>query len=85
MFYFSLYCAVDHQLKMCHGNGLGVTELRLKTSTVLRENSNEYLPFLSHPDTGEMLTESQFYDYCDQVAHTTAWGGQVEVITISYI
>ncbi|XP_014283632.1 deubiquitinase OTUD6B isoform X3 [Halyomorpha halys] len=78
-----LYCAIDHQLKMCHGSGLGVTELRLKTSTVLRENSNEYLPFLSHPDTGEMLTQSQFYDYCDQVAHTTAWGGQVELRALS--
>lgn len=78
-----LYCAIDHQLKESQGNALGIKELRLKTSSVLRDNSNEYLPFLSHPDTGEMLTESQFYDYCDQVAQTTAWGGQVELRALS--
>lgn len=78
-----LYCAIDHQLKQTFGNAPGIKELRSKTSTILRENSNEYLPFLSHPDTGEMLTENQFYDYCDQVAQTTAWGGQVELRALS--
>ena len=58
-------------------------ELREKTGVVLRENKNEFLPFLSHPDTGEMLTESQYLEYCDQVAQTNAWGGQVEVFLLS--
>ncbi|XP_073987717.1 deubiquitinase OTUD6B [Rhodnius prolixus] len=78
-----LYCAVDHQLKESRGSAPGVKELRQKTGTILRENCNEYLPFLSHPDTGEMLTESQFYDYCDQVSQTSAWGGQVELRALS--
>lgn len=50
------------------------------TSDFLRENSVDFLPYLSHPDTGEMLTEQQFQEYCDQVANTPAWGGQIEVI-----
>lgn len=49
------------------------------TSEFLRENMDDFLPFVSHPDTGEILTENQFHDYCDQVANTPAWGGQVEV------
>ncbi|XP_014247943.1 OTU domain-containing protein 6B [Cimex lectularius] len=78
-----LYCAVDHQLKTHRGANLGVEHLRKKTSTILRQNYKEYLPFLSHPDTGEMFTESQFYDYCDQVMETEVWGGHIELRALS--
>lgn len=76
----SLYCAIEHQLQKLKGKLTPtVTELRHLTSTFLRENMDIFLPFLSHPDTGEILTESQFQEYCDQVADTPIWGGQVEV------
>lgn len=75
-----MYCAVEHQLKNEEGLGApNVNELRQMTSKFLKENFVDFLPYLSHPDTGEMLTEAQFEDYCDQVAHTPAWGGEVEV------
>lgn len=78
-----LYCAVDHQLREVRGFAPGVVELRFKTGTILKNNPNEYLPFLSHPDTGEMFTEPQYFDYCSQVIATTAWGGQVELRALS--
>ncbi|RZF33920.1 hypothetical protein LSTR_LSTR012262 [Laodelphax striatellus] len=81
-----LYCAIEHQLKTEEGLGApGVNELRLMTSKFLRENSVDFLPYLSHPDTGEMLTEVQFEDYCDQVANTPAWGGEVELRALSHL
>uniref|UniRef100_A0A0A9X8U4 OTU domain-containing protein 6B n=1 Tax=Lygus hesperus TaxID=30085 RepID=A0A0A9X8U4_LYGHE len=78
-----LYFAVDHQLESVRGCRMGVVELRHKTGSILKDNPNEYLPFLSHPDTGEMFTEPQYFDYCDQVISTTAWGGQVELRALS--
>jgi len=80
-----LYCAVEHQFRTVKGpTAPNVTELRHMTSEFLRENMDDFLPFLSHPDTGEILTESQFQEYCDQVAHTPAWGGQVELRALSH-
>lgn len=79
-YFFSLYCAVEHQLKTVKGPNLPkMTALRNMTSEFMRANMDDFLPFLSHPDTGEILTEDQFQEYCDQVAQTPAWGGQVEV------
>lgn len=79
-----LYCAVADQLKQSDSiESLSMLELRDKTGVVLRENQTQFLPFLSHPDTGEMLTESQYLEYCDQVAQTNAWGGQVELLALS--
>lgn len=71
---------MEHQLKTVKGPNLPkMTALRNMTSEFMRANMDDFLPFLSHPDTGEILTEDQFQEYCDQVAQTPAWGGQVEV------
>lgn len=71
---------MEHQLKTVKGpNTPNLTALRNMTSEFMRRNMDDFLPFLSHPDTGEILTEDQFQEYCDQVAETPAWGGQVEV------
>nr|CAD7405264.1 unnamed protein product [Timema cristinae] len=75
----NLYSAVDHQRKMVGEVELGLSRLRLLTADYLRQNRDEFLPFISHPETGNMLTEEQYYEYCDQVAGTPAWGGEVEV------
>uniref|UniRef100_A0A1B6EJC5 ubiquitinyl hydrolase 1 n=1 Tax=Cuerna arida TaxID=1464854 RepID=A0A1B6EJC5_9HEMI len=80
-----LYCAVEHQLQTVKGpTAPSMADLRHITSDFLRENMDDFLPFLSHPDTGEILTESQFQEYCDQVADTPAWGGQVELRALSH-
>lgn len=81
-----LYNAIEHQLRETRGeNAPGLNDLRRMTSDFLRENSVDFLPYLSHPDTGEMFTEQQFQAYCDQVANTPAWGGQIELRALSHI
>lgn len=75
----SLYCAVDDQLKLHGDAGLGIDELRKMTSQYLKEHRSDFLPFLSNADTGDLLTDEQYEDYCNEVANTSAWGGEVEV------
>jgi OTU domain-containing protein 6 len=74
-----LYCAVDDQLKLHDDDGLGTETLRKMTGQYLKEHKSDFFPFLSHPDTGDQLTDEQYEDYCDEVAYTSAWGGELEV------
>ena len=77
--FFSLYNAIAHQLKILGEIPVGLQDLRKKTSVYLRQNMNDFLPFLSNPDSEEMYTPEQFEKYCDNIADTSAWGGAVEV------
>ena len=80
-----LYNAIDHQLKMKTNFNYGVKELRKKTSNHIKENQSDYLPFLSNSNTGEMMTEKDFNEYCNNIANTTNWGGQVELRALSHV
>lgn len=75
----SLYNAVAHQLKIIGETPLNFHELRTKTATHLRENMNEFLPFISTSDSDDLLSPEQYKKYCDDVANSSAWGGAVEV------
>lgn len=58
---------------------LGFSDLRTKTATYLRENMNDFLPFLANSESEDLLTPEEYEKYCDNVAKTSAWGGAVEV------
>ncbi|VDP84817.1 unnamed protein product [Echinostoma caproni] len=62
-----------------------VTRLRQLTAQHLRENIDEFLPFLFHPDTGDPMTKEAFEAYCDAIEKTAAWGGQIEVRALSNV
>lgn len=80
-----LYSAIAHQLKETCGKTITVSEIRLKTSDFLKCNKDDFIPYLSHPDTGEMLTDEQFEEYCYQVANSVQWGGEIELRALSHI
>jgi len=80
-----LYSAIVHQLKEVCGKTFTVPEIRLKTSEFLKCNKDDFIPYLSHPDTGEMLTDQQFEDYCYQVANSVQWGGEIELRALSHV
>lgn len=75
----SLYNAVAHQLKISGGIPLSLHDLRTKTAEYLRENMNDFLPFLSNPDSDNLLTPEEYEKYCNDIADTSAWGGAIEV------
>ncbi|GFR74201.1 OTU domain-containing protein 6B-like [Elysia marginata] len=78
----SLYSALSHQLAQRNLQH-STTELRHKTSEYMREHRDDFLPFLTHPDTGDALTDDEFEQYCDKTASTPVWGGQVELRALS--
>ncbi|KAL0112876.1 hypothetical protein PUN28_012256 [Cardiocondyla obscurior] len=80
-----LYNAVAHQLKINGETPLSLHDLRTKTADYLRQNMNDFLPFLSNPESDNLLTPEEYEKYCNDVAETSAWGGAVELQVISRI
>lgn len=80
-----LYSAVSHQLTATLRPKMTVDELRKVTADHIRNNKNDFAPFLCNLDSGDMLSEEQFQKYCDDVMNTNAWGGQVELQALSAV
>lgn len=80
-----LYNAVAHQLKVIGSTPLGFGDLRTKTAIYLRENMNDFLPFIANSESEDLLTPEEYEKYCDNVAKTSAWGGAVELQVLSKI
>ncbi|XP_038223180.1 deubiquitinase OTUD6B isoform X2 [Zerene cesonia] len=80
-----LYKAISHQLALKKDINVTVEELRNNVATHIRTNKDEFLPFLTNSDTYEMLTDDEFYEYCDNIINTKVWGGQLEIRALSNI
>lgn len=80
-----LYGAISHQLTMTCRQPASVESLRKWTADHIRENKENFILFLSDTETGDMLTDEQFEEYCNNVSNTTTWGGQVELQALSNI
>ncbi|XP_073714327.1 deubiquitinase OTUD6B [Misgurnus anguillicaudatus] len=79
-----MYRAVEDQL-MVRGCALGLKELRARTAQYMRSHADDFLPFLTDPNTGDMYTADEFEKYCNDVADTAAWGGQLELKALSQV
>ncbi|EDW79439.1 uncharacterized protein Dwil_GK20479 [Drosophila willistoni] len=78
-----LYHAVRHQLLVNALPGHSVQELRQETANYVRAHKESLLPYMTHPETGDLLTDEQFEQYCVDIAKTHAWGGHIELKAIS--
>ena len=47
------------------------------TAEYMRAHPDDFLPFIDHEDG--IMSEQQFAEYCDNVANTSCWGGQLEL------
>jgi len=74
-----LYAAVQHQLGLKELDDLDVQELRERTADYMRENKDDFLPFMDEMD------EAKFEKYCKDVEKTKLWGGQLELKALSNI
>ncbi|XP_025778615.1 deubiquitinase OTUD6B isoform X2 [Puma concolor] len=79
-----MYRAIEDQLKeqKCP---LTVAALRSQTAEYIKGHVEDFLPFLTNPNTGDMYTLEEFRKYCDDIVNTAAWGGQLELRALSHI
>ncbi|XP_036914604.1 deubiquitinase OTUD6B isoform X2 [Sturnira hondurensis] len=73
-----MYRAIEDQLQG-QGSPLTVAALRSQTAEYLQSHMDDFLPFLTNPNTGDMYTPEEFGKYCDDIVNTAAWGGQLEI------
>ncbi|GCB73485.1 deubiquitinase OTUD6B [Scyliorhinus torazame] len=79
-----MYKAIEDQLKK-QNSLLTLAELRIQAAEYMRSHVDDFLPFLSNSNTGDMYTPEEFEKYCDEVANTAAWGGQLELRALSHV
>eukprot|EP01118_Nematostelium_gracile_P004167 TRINITY_DN1489_c0_g1_i1.p1 TRINITY_DN1489_c0_g1~~TRINITY_DN1489_c0_g1_i1.p1 ORF type:complete len:341 (-),score=104.98 TRINITY_DN1489_c0_g1_i1:443-1465(-) len=75
-----LYSAVADQLKL-RGQKNDYRTLRAQASQYMLKNPDDFMPFIDSDDG--MISQDGFKDYCDKVANTTVWGGQLELRALS--
>ncbi|XP_061520705.1 deubiquitinase OTUD6B isoform X1 [Phycodurus eques] len=80
-----MYRAIRDQLLRRDKSELSVKELRCRTAAHMRSHADDFLPFLSDPDTGDAYAADDFEKYCSDVEHTAAWGGQLELQALSKV
>ncbi|XP_071765158.1 deubiquitinase OTUD6B isoform X1 [Centroberyx gerrardi] len=86
-----MYRAIEDQLvqrAMVHifpELSLSLKELRSRTAEHMRSHADDFLPFLTNANTGDMYTTDEFEKYCSDVEHTAAWGGQLELRALTQV
>lgn len=82
-----MYRAIEDQLAQRSQPGLvmSLKELRSRTAQHMRGHADDFLPFLTNTNTGDMYTTDEFESYCSEVEHTAAWGGQLELRALTQV
>lgn len=81
-----LYRAVEHQLRLSSDSEeqLSCQQLRDKTSQYMLDNADDFIPFLLN-DSGDLMTEADYKNYCSKIAKTKEWGGHLELTAMSQL
>ncbi|XP_055459497.1 deubiquitinase OTUD6B isoform X1 [Psammomys obesus] len=79
-----MYGALEDQLRE-QDCALTVAALRRQTAEYMQSHPEDFLPFLTNPNTGDMYTPEEFGKYCEDIVNTAAWGGQLELRALSHI
>ncbi|KAJ1919816.1 OTU protein [Mycoemilia scoparia] len=79
-----LYAAFADQLNKYHGKKLTYADLRTQTAKYMRNNTDDFMPFMVHDD-GSMFSNDDFEKYCNDLETTAVWGGQQEILALSHI
>lgn len=78
-----LYNAVKHQLSRIGVFEYDTSSLRYMAADYIEDNKDSIICYMTHPDTGDILSEAEFRKYCHQVRNTKSWGGEIEVKALS--
>jgi len=79
-----LFAAVAHQVAR-EGDSVSVSSLREDVAQHLRQNKEEFSPFLFNTESGNLFSDAEYEDYCIKMATTSTWGGQIELKALASI
>lgn len=80
-----LYNAVRSQINTNLGLDYTINQLREETANYIAANKNSLICYMTNPQSGELLNDSEFESYCENVRSSHAWGGQIELKALSSI
>lgn len=78
-----LFAGVRHQLISKQAREMSIQELREGATGILRQNREDYLPFLIAMDCASMNESDPMEHYCHVMESTSAWGGDMELRALS--
>ncbi|KAK3603829.1 hypothetical protein CHS0354_042835 [Potamilus streckersoni] len=78
-----LYNAIVHQLSL-KGIEASNEGLRQQIREYMQSHEVDFMPFLTK-ENGDCYSHEDFVQYCESLATTTAWGGQVEIQALSKV
>lgn len=74
LFQVMLHDSVHTAPKLIHNNctkGHSVQELREETANYVRAHKDSLISYMIHPETGDILNDQQFEQYCHDIAKLT--------------
>jgi len=77
-----MFYALQHQLQD-RGLPQSVTDMRETAANYMMQHQDDFLPYLVHPRSGDMLTAEEFVTYCQEIKSDGVWGGMHEAHAIS--
>lgn len=77
-----MFYALQHQLQ-ARGLLQSLEDLRETASSYMGRHEQDFLPYLVHPRTGDMLSSQEFGKYCEEIKMNGVWGGMHEAHAIS--
>lgn len=80
-----MYKAIEHQLRLTRGIFKSVDELRRLACNYIRQHKDDFLPFLILNDDSEIVSDEEFEIYCNKIANTKTWGGNLELKALSNV
>ena len=77
-----LFSSISDQLKIRHNIEVDVYELRKNAAEYIKENPDDFIPFLFDEET---MTIRNIDEYTDKLVNTVMWGGDLEILALSKV
>ncbi|KAI8443202.1 hypothetical protein BY996DRAFT_7730757 [Phakopsora pachyrhizi] len=84
-----LFSAVADQLNFygLEGGPFDYHGLRLIVSSQMRNNKDDFINHMisssDSSDENRLMSDEEFFEYCDRIARTAEWGGEPEIMALS--
>lgn len=77
-----LFSSISDQLKIRQNIEVTVKELRKNAGNFIKENPDDFIPFLFDEET---MSLRNIDEYVDKIENTAMWGGDLEILALSKV